>query len=308
MTRRIRFLMVGGAALFAAACADRLTSAFNLQSLDAAFMTTPLGFDNAVSSYTGSGGSDSGHAFMPGERGGPRGPNGLGGGRDFMGGGFGLDFLGGPLGGGRPFDHGGIARGATCTYSAGVNTCVDTTRGGVIVNSTIKYTTAAGTAQQSPDSTTNTVVAHVTTAGTITHTSRDGAASITTAISSTSDRTASGLAYNSTQRTVNGASKGNETTTGKDSAGTFSVARVIGDTTTGLVIPVASGKPSYPTAGTVIRAMSATITRGSSAPTTSTRREVITYDGSATAKLVITQDGTTKNCTIALPRGRPNCS
>ena len=122
------------------------------------------------------------------------------------------------------------------------------------------------------------------------------------------DRTVSGLASTSTQRTVNGTSAGTEATTGKDSAGTFSVARVIGDTTAGIVIPIASGKPSYPTAGSVIRSMRATITYTGKTPTTASRREVVTYDGSATAKLVITRDGVTKNCTIALPRGRPACS
>jgi hypothetical protein len=35
---------------------------------------------------------------------------------------------------------------------------------------------------------------------------------------------------------------------------------------------------------------------------------VVTYDGTATAKVVITRDGTTRNCTVALPRGRPSCS
>jgi hypothetical protein len=34
---------------------------------------------------------------------------------------------------------------------------------------------------------------------------------------------------------------------------------------------------------------------------------VITYDGTATAKVVITQDGTTQNCTLPLPRGRLTC-
>jgi hypothetical protein len=37
------------------------------------------------------------------------------------------------------------------------------------------------------------------------------------------------------------------------------------------------------------------------------RREVVEYDGSTTAKVTITQDGTTRNCTLSLPRGRPNC-
>ncbi len=307
MTRNLRFLLIGGTAMLAAACSEKLTSAFDSQLLNAAFNTTPLGFDNAVSSYNGTG-SDSSHAFMPGEHGGPRGGNGLDGGHDFMGGGFGMDFLGGGLGGGRPFDRGGFGSHGTCTYSAstGVNSCTDT-HNGITINSTVKYTNAAGGAQAAPDSTTDKVVAHVDVAGTHTFSGRGGA-SISTTVSSSSDRTVTGLAYNSTQRTVNGASKGSESTTGSDSAGSFTIARAIGDTTKGVIIPIASGKPTYPTAGTVIRQMSGAITRGTAAPTTTSRREVITYDGTATAKLVITHDGTTKNCTIALPRGRPVCS
>jgi hypothetical protein len=270
--------------------------------LDVAFTTTPLGFDANVSSYSG---ADSTHAFMPGDRqhgGRGHGPNGLRGGHDFMGGGFGLDFLGGPMGG-RPFERGGVSN-TNCTYAAatGVNTCTDTTRDGVLVNKTIRYTTAAGTAQQTADSTTDKVVAQVTVSGTRTH--RDSAKTV---VNSTSNRTVTGLAYNATQRTVNGTSKGTETTTGKDSSGSFTVARVIGDTTSGIIIPITAGRPTYPTAGKVVREMKATITR-TTGTTSSSRREVVTYDGSATAKLVITQDGTTKNCTIALPRGRPVCS
>jgi len=41
---------------------------------------------------------------------------------------------------------------------------------------------------------------------------------------------------------------------------------------------------------------------------TLTRREVVTYDGSATAQVVITENGTTKNCTKPLPRGPLSCS
>jgi hypothetical protein len=53
--------------------------------------------------------------------------------------------------------------------------------------------------------------------------------------------------------------------------------------------------------------MKITSTVAGSTATTRERREVIEYDGSATAKVTITHDGTTKNCTISLPGGRPNC-
>jgi hypothetical protein len=107
---------------------------------------------------------------------------------------------------------------------------------------------------------------------------------------------------------VNGKSAGSETTTGTRDGVAFTVARTAGDTTTGLVIPIQSGVQTYPTAGTVIRSMQATVTTGASSPSTSSRREVITYDGSATAAVVITHDGVTKNCTKPLPHGRLTCA
>jgi len=74
------------------------------------------------------------------------------------------------------------------------------------------------------------------------------------------------------------------------------------------VIPVVTSGTTYPTAGTVIRAMQASLTYTGQTPTTVSRREVITYDGTATAKIVITENGTTRNCTRALPRGELTCS
>ena len=95
----------------------------------------------------------------------------------------------------------------------------------------------------------------------------------------------SGLAKGSTQRTVNGASKGQESTTGESSRGKFTATRVVGDTTTGVVIPVSTdNSKTYPTAGTVIREIRATLTYEGQAATTVSRREVVTYDGSATAR------------------------
>ena len=53
--------------------------------------------------------------------------------------------------------------------------------------------------------------------------------------------------------------------------------------------------------------MAVTVTYASGTPVSSSRREVVTYDGTATAKISITKDGTTRQCTLALPRGRPIC-
>jgi hypothetical protein len=303
MLRTPRTLLTVSAALLCAACAacaEGVTgSSQNDTDLATAFTSSLLGFGSTTSSFNGTTGGDS--AFVPhGGRHGGRGGHGPGG--DFMGGGFGPDFLGGPLGGGHPFDHHGGA--GTCTYDAstGVNTCTST-HDGLTSTRTERYLTAAGAAQQAVDSTTSTIITHVAVTGTTTR--RD---SVTTTVNHISDRTVTGLARGSTQRTVNGTSAGFETSSGTNATGSFTAARTMGDTVTNVVVPVVDGRPSYPTAGTVIRSMSATLTYAGQAPTTKTRREVITYDGSATATLVITEDGTQKTCTIPLPHGRPTCS
>ena len=131
--------------------------------------------------------------------------------------------------------------------------------------------------------------------------------SATTTVQSESGRSVTGLAPASAARTVAGTSTSQETTTGVSSRGTFTLLRVAGDTTTGLVIPVSTGGPTYPTAGKVVRSMSATLGYEGQAPLQASRREVVTYDGSATATVVITENGTTRSCTRALPRGPLSC-
>ena len=162
---------------------------------------------------------------------------------------------------------------------------------------------AAGTVQQQfVRGTTNTVNVQRTVNGT-----RHHHETATSTVTSSSDLTVSGLASGSTQRTVDAKAGGTETTTGTKDGVAFTATRIAGDTTTGLVIPIQDGRPTFPTAGTVIRAMQATVTKDGEAPSTSSRREVVTFDGSSTAKVVITQDGVTKNCTKPLPHGRLSC-
>ena len=182
-------------------------------------------------------------------------------------------------------------------------TCPAVTDRGLTIVRSASYKKADGTVQSAPDSTTNTINVQIQVTGTVIR--RDSAVST---VNNSSDRTVSGLAVGSTQRTVNGTSKGEESTSGTNADGVFTALRLVGDTTSGLVIPVVSGMPTYPTAGTVIRSMKVTVTIAGGTPTTKQRREVITYDGSATAKIVITQDGTTKTCSLPLPRGIPTCS
>ena len=90
----------------------------------------------------------------------------------------------------------------------------------------------------------------------------------------------------------------------------ITASRTAGDTIVGLIVPSQSSSNShpYPTAGTITRSISAAVTITGQAAATSKRREVITYDGTATAKVSITVDGATQNCTLPLPHGRLTCS
>lgn len=290
------------AAIIITACSDANAPSSQLAiSMASAYSATPAGFDQLTTSFSA---NPSAGAFQPEFEGRGHGPGGFG--PLGHGPGFGLGFMGGGLDG--PFLGDGFGMrfdDSSCTFASGTGlvTCTATTRDGLTVTRISKYTTAAGQAQSKIDSTTNTVATTITVSGTATR--RDSSKSV---VSESSNQTVTGLAKGSAQRTVNGASSGTENTTGTSRQGAFTAMRVTGDTIKGVVIPApTSTTPPYPTAGTVIRAMSATVTISGQSPATSSRREVITYDGSTTAKVVITQDGTTQNCTLPLPHGRLTC-
>jgi len=335
----IRALGTGSALLALAACSDSSapTSDLTNAALQAALSSVPVGFGDLSTSYVGM------HAAM-----GPNAGLWVGGGRDahfdhegLMGGGLHDAYVGaigfpdrrgqhGPFGGGLPCN--GVFDAAT-----GRVTCAAETHGGVTVTRSAKYTDANGAAQQAFDTlTTNTVNLQSAVSGTISFDrAADSAAApdhgrehwgrgrgpggrllgdtstiltATTNITSSSTRTVSGLAQGSTQRTVSGTTAGQESTTGTSSRGSFTATRTVGDTTSGVVIPVQTSGPSYPTAGTVIRSIQATLKYTGEDAVSLQRREVVTYDGSSTAKVVITENGATKNCTKPLPRGPLSCS
>lgn len=337
MQKRIQQLVIVGTVLAVAACGDPTSS--NDRALRArvelasAFTTVPVAYTSGQTTYNSSSegmgpmfpgapsfglGPQGGMGGMAGTGGmgsvggngmGGVGGNGMGGGmRPMMGGGLGDDFTGG-TGLGRDFGRGrhgdpAVAQ-STCTYDAALMraTCAPVAERGVTVTRSVAWSDAAGVAQSAFDSvTTNSINTRVAVAGTITR--RDSA---TSTIANRSDRTVGGLAKGSTRRTVNGTAAGNEVTVGKDITGAFSATRVAADTVRGIIVPVSDTGRRYPTAGTIIRVMNVSVVRASGT-TTSARREVITYDGTATARMIITQDGTTKSCALPLPMGRPTCS
>lgn len=272
----------------------------------AAFSSAPVAFNEVTSSFAGDGLTP-----FAGERDG-RGP-----GRDFRDGGPGLGFMGGGLGGafiggdgfGRGHERGPFRSGldSACVYAASTGnvTCGPTTRNGLTVTRIHSFKTTAGVAQSAPDSTTNSERTQITVSGTTTMMRRD---SITSTVQHRSDRTVTGLAYNATGRTVNGTASGTESSSGLNRDGArFTAVRVSGDTTQGLVIPILTTGRSYPTAGNVRREMKVTMTIAGGTPTVTTRREVVTYNGTTTATVVITTNGTSNTCTLPLPTGRMVC-
>jgi hypothetical protein len=304
---------VGLLALGVAACADSTgtSTALNVNGLSAAFSAVPAAFSNVESSFQG--GTPDGvigpfademhgrHGGPPGMGGGPgiegmrgRGPE-FGG---LMGGGMfhGIDEF---PGGGRPGAHDL----SNCTFANGRVTCPDDTHNGLTFTRSFAFTTASGTAQAQPDSTTNTVNAKTSVSGTTTR--HNGGTSV---VNHSSDRTVTGLAAGSTQRTINATSQGTETTQFTDDSGTaVNIDHSASDIVSNVVVPVSTGAPSYPTSGSVQRAMTVSITRGSAATETLMRSETITYNGTDTATLVITTNGVAKTCTLPLPHGRPVC-
>jgi hypothetical protein len=320
MMSPLRILFFAGTAVVMVACAtDNATSPAASSEAAAALISAPLGFDQIQTSFVGSSSATSG--FVPFlAQNGQDSPDDQDGDRDaqhenhgpgwggLMGGGLGDGFVGG-IRFGQGFGRGPFGEwddADACAFSTTTNRleCTTVRRNGLTVSRSFSFLDASGAVQQAYDTgTTNTVNVKTAVTGTRVHHDDD-----TSTVNSSSDFTVTGLATGSTQRTVNGASAGTESTKGirRDST-PFTASRTAGDTTTGLVIPIQNGRPTYPTAGTVIRSMQAIVTLTGQTPSTSSRREVVTYDGSATAKVVITHDGVTRNCTKPLPHGRLTC-
>lgn len=325
MKMRIPSLVIVGAALTAAACGDPMSAneraLMSRSNLSSAFETVPVGYTLGQTTYNESG--EGGGPMFPGAPGmglgpgmfGPRGgPGGMGhmdmggGMGPMMGGGLGADYVGGD-GLGKGFGRGRhgdpVIAQSTCTFDAAAQRAICTPmtdRGGLTVTRSVAWYNAAGVLQTAFDSmTTDAINTRSTVAGTLTR--RDSA---TSTITNASDRTVSGLAKGSTKHTVNATAGAKEVTTGTDREGAFTATRLAADTVKNVIVPVADTGRRFPTAGTVIRVMSISVVRASGTTATS-RREVVTYDGSTTAKMVVTQDGTTKTCSLPLPMGRPVC-
>ena len=343
MSSMMRRLLLVGSVFAVAGCADATSARSGIANgaLAAALSSATLGSGSLLTSFVGSGAASAGNSdlWVGGGRDAifDRG--------SLMGGGIGDAFVGGiGRGDGRgndgPFGYGLADCNGTFSATNGRVTCTtQSLPNGLTVNRSISFKDGSGATQQLFDSlTTNTINVHASVSGTVTYTAGSDSAgehgdhrggycdgrgarglllgdtakiqNATTTVSSSSDRTVSGLASGSTQRSVDGVSTSTESTNGTSSRGTFTATREAADTTSGLLIPIptSSRGPTYPIAGTVIRVMNATLTYTGSSTASISRREVVTYDGSAAAKVVITQNDTTRTCTKPLPRGPLSCS
>jgi hypothetical protein len=314
-------LIVLAAVLVAGGCSDLLNTSENSIELSPAFQTIPVGFSANSNSFDAIG--DAGAPFYPetmvglgfhGGNSGPGGENhrdgfGKGGLRGLlMGGGLGPDFIGaiafGKGKGRGPFGVFNLPDACTFSESTGRVTCPPKERHGLTVSLSFAFKDVNGAAQAKFDTITTDLVNVMTDVGG-TKTRDDG--SVTSTLSHESDRTVTGLALGSTQRTINGTAEAHENTTGVREEIAFTAEREAYDTTTNLVIPIVEGRPTIPSAGTVIRRMRVTIQKEGAEPRTKSRREEITFDGTNVVKVKITQDDVTKNCTITLPEKKVAC-
>jgi hypothetical protein len=319
MNRHLSRVILAATAALAVGCTDGVGPSTYDDTLSPAFSTIPIGFGSTLNTFAAAEGEwaptnreamgdAQGFDLGFGGHWGGGGPDHDGRGRQGMmcGG------LGGPFGAGfghgwgwgfglGPFERGALLHGCAFDATTSRVECDPITLGGLSIVRSVAYADVDGNVQEAFDhQTTDLVNVRIAVSGTKTR--RDGA---TSTVEHASDRTVTGLAEGSTERTVNGTSAGSETTTGTDDVGAFTAVRVIGDTVTGIVIP---SDQRFPSAGTVIRAMQVTVTYEGQSPAVSMRREVITYDGSDTATVVITRNGETKTCQLPLPHGRLICS
>jgi hypothetical protein len=314
MTRHISRLLISSTIILGAvACGDATTpspaSTLSQSALGAALSTVPIGYGDLSTSYVGvsasvgtaglwvGGGEEASFDHV-----------------GLMGGGLGDDFIGGLTFHEGEGHHGPFGNGLRCAgafdVASGRVVCPAETHDGVTIKRSASYALASGAVQQAFDSLTNTVNLQAQVTGTRTfdraadsidasgheggeHDWGRGRGSngrllgdtstiltATTTINSSSSRTVGGLAPASTKRTVDGASAGMESTTGTSSRGSFTATRAVGDTTVGVIVPVVpEDTKSYPTAGTVIRQIQATLKYTGENAVTMSRREVVTYDG-----------------------------
>lgn len=176
---------------------------------------------------------------------------------------------------------------------------------GMTVTRTVAFYDAAGARQERYDS--------LTTARVVTDEKVTGSSTLTVngnqramSIEASHHSEVSGLAGRETQVTLNASGTSKVTMAVTRDGKTITTSVSANDATKDLVVPVPRARGAFPKSGTVTHDRTVSATDGTNS-TTRSFREVITFDGTATAKVTVTVNGTTKSCTRALDTGRLSC-
>ena len=208
----------------------------------------------------------------------------------------------------------------SCSWDATTKwtTCSSSAPNGLTVTRQMQFLDAARMAQQRPDATTRSMQSKTTVSGTLTMTAPPGTGTPTTGtppthtttVNRSSDETVTGLGASSTQRVVNGTATGTEDSQGTDTRGTLTVKRAYGETTTGMTFPaVFNMQHPWPTAGTIVRLMTSSVTLNGGAPRDYTSREEKTFEAGGKLTIKTTINGRTHTCVVQLgSKDRPVCT
>lgn len=194
-----------------------------------------------------------------------------------------------------------------CTYSpaTGRVVCVEVVENGLTYNRSLAFLDAAGNPQPRRDSNTVSINRRQSVNGT---TVRDSA---TVTIDRLSDFTVTGVQASSKQETRNGTESGTTTIVATLSSGKSTSLITFGDTVQNVVVlkPDSLVKQYWPSSGTIVRSLNGTRTLdGSAEHKAISRREVITFNGTAVIPVTITINGVTRTCTRDLRVNDHGCS
>ena len=194
-----------------------------------------------------------------------------------------------------------------CTYAEAEGRwyCGPVERNGLVFTHSYAFYDASGASQRRFDRlTTAAINRRSSVKGT---TTRDGA---TITVDRTADLTASGLAGEETQRTLNGVEGGTTVRVTTGDFGTRTVTTVSRDRTADVVVPVPRTRETWPLSGQSIRYHEAEekVEGASTGSRTSWERTVITYNGTRLVPIEITNARGTRVCTLNLATGERRCA
>jgi hypothetical protein len=207
----------------------------------------------------------------------------------------------------------------SCAEAAGRWDCTFVRNDGLTILQSTAFLDAAGVPSPRPTDKTVAQSNRMSVKGTTSEPLKlDGGAggTIQRTIDERGEHTVNGMQKGSTTRTVNGWREGTSAQVRTTPERVVKTSIVYADTTRGLIHsiekrePAVAGQklpPIFPLSGSVVRYSTTTTSTEGKPAEMHTLRELITYDGSSVAKVVITHNGVTKHCTRDLATGKMAC-